>query len=217
MPRPVWISGNELATICVSRIARNIPKAMAKNPTQVLMPGGVGRPIMLGAPADRRTPYAVPANAGTHVGSRLRIHLVVARLCLVRRQCGGAIDPGLRGCHPIGLPRERLRKSGEFFDFRGKMPGKDPACGNEWLFPYARGSREKTDTQYRFPERELGDSLLRRSAIMTASNTHSPRRAAKTLSSIRMRRSISTKLTAENDAAIATAPKASGSTAISAI
>src|SRR5215472_10159113 len=66
------------------------------------------------------------------------------------------MDPGERGCHPIGLPRERLRKSGEFFDFRGKMPGEGPACGHEWLFLCARGSREKTDTQYRFPERELG-------------------------------------------------------------
>src|SRR6516165_5401775 len=45
MPRPVWISGKELATICVSRIAMNIPTAMATNPIQVLMPiapAGVG-------------------------------------------------------------------------------------------------------------------------------------------------------------------------------
>src|ERR1700756_4658001 len=38
MPRPVWISGSELATIWVSRIARNMPAAMATNPTQVLIP-----------------------------------------------------------------------------------------------------------------------------------------------------------------------------------
>src|SRR5215469_1164013 len=38
MPRPVWMSGSELATIWVSRIARNMPTAMATNPTQVLIP-----------------------------------------------------------------------------------------------------------------------------------------------------------------------------------
>src|SRR5215472_1103232 len=72
------------------------------------------------------------------------------------------VNPGLRGCSPIGLRRERLRKSGEFFDFRGKMPGKGPACGHEWLFLCARGSPERTDTQYRFLERELDYILLRR-------------------------------------------------------
>ena len=51
MPRPVWISGSELATIWVSRIAMNIPKAMATNPIQVLMPttpAGVGITVTLG-------------------------------------------------------------------------------------------------------------------------------------------------------------------------
>src|ERR1700726_654659 len=38
MPSPVWTSGRELATIWVSRIARNMPTAMATNPTQVLIP-----------------------------------------------------------------------------------------------------------------------------------------------------------------------------------
>src|SRR5205809_230043 len=38
MPSPVWMSGSELATIWVSRIAKNIPTAMATNPTQVLIP-----------------------------------------------------------------------------------------------------------------------------------------------------------------------------------
>src|SRR6266446_5677210 len=38
MPSPVWISGRELATIWVSRIARNMPTAMATNPIQVLIP-----------------------------------------------------------------------------------------------------------------------------------------------------------------------------------
>src|ERR1700731_1093570 len=38
MPSPVWISGRELATIWVSRIARNMPTAMATNPIQVFIP-----------------------------------------------------------------------------------------------------------------------------------------------------------------------------------
>src|ERR1700730_5457781 len=38
MPSPVWISGRELATIWVSRIARNMPRAMATNPIQVFIP-----------------------------------------------------------------------------------------------------------------------------------------------------------------------------------
>src|SRR5215472_16300284 len=51
MPRPAWISGSELATIWMSRIAMNIPKAMATNPIQVLMPttpAGAGNPVTLG-------------------------------------------------------------------------------------------------------------------------------------------------------------------------
>src|SRR5271166_1772755 len=50
MPKPVWISGRELATIWMSRIAMNIPKAMARNPTQVLIPttlAGAGNPVTL--------------------------------------------------------------------------------------------------------------------------------------------------------------------------
>src|SRR5438045_3148526 len=38
MPRPAWISGRELATIWMSRIAMNIPTAMATNPAHVLTP-----------------------------------------------------------------------------------------------------------------------------------------------------------------------------------
>src|SRR6476660_6657710 len=38
MPSPVWISGRELATIWVSRIARNMPTAMATKPIQVFIP-----------------------------------------------------------------------------------------------------------------------------------------------------------------------------------
>src|SRR6516225_1990520 len=59
MSRPVWISGNELATIWVSRIAMNMPTAMAKNPTQVLiptMPAGAENPVTPGIsqPSPRR-------------------------------------------------------------------------------------------------------------------------------------------------------------------
>src|SRR5262249_26084481 len=49
-----------------------------------------------------------------------------------------------------------------------------------------------------------------------SSAVHIPRRGARTRSSIRMRRPISTALSAEKVAPIATAPKARGSTAISA-
>src|SRR5262249_46366159 len=109
-----------------------------------------------------QAPIVIPAKAGTHSSATSNLSCNRTAFPAMTGSYRGKMDPGFRGCHPIGLPRERLRKSGESFDFRGKMPGKDPACGNEWLFPYARGSREKTDTQYRFPERELGDSLFRR-------------------------------------------------------
>src|SRR5271163_3235565 len=38
MPSPAWISGSELATIWMSRIAINIPMLMATNPTQAFTP-----------------------------------------------------------------------------------------------------------------------------------------------------------------------------------
>src|SRR5262245_31070253 len=59
MPRPVWMSGRELATIWVSRIARNMPTAMATNPIQVLIPtppadNGAAVTLGLSPPPPRR-------------------------------------------------------------------------------------------------------------------------------------------------------------------
>src|ERR1700726_2031430 len=38
MPSPAWISGSELATIWMSRIAMNMPMLMAVNPTHLFAP-----------------------------------------------------------------------------------------------------------------------------------------------------------------------------------
>ena len=86
----------------------------------------------------------------------------------------------------------------------GLVPGHGPGlCPRAGSGLKSRGSRPAMTTTSRV---NTGTSL-----------SHSPRRAARTLSSIRTRRTISIKLTAENDAAIAMAPKASGNTAISPI
>src|SRR5438067_6628132 len=43
MPSPAWISGSELATIWMSRIAMNMPMLMAVNPTHLLAPAEPAR------------------------------------------------------------------------------------------------------------------------------------------------------------------------------
>src|ERR1700722_16938966 len=56
MPSPAWISGNELATIWMSRIAMNMPMLIAVNPTHLLapaVPSGLRSKAMSGIFASR--------------------------------------------------------------------------------------------------------------------------------------------------------------------